>query len=992
MSGPPSKQRRESAFLQLPVYCRKQGGADSKFSKISSVWVGRGWTLSQIRDFLVESKDADGTSEQFRWLPSEFSFFHPDTEEEIPWEDEVTTLLKDFQKAFVAIQAKHVEVEAVAETDVVETEAKAKAETEAKHTATLRTGKQRKTRTESVASDVSVEANTLMFEVNSTFQDYPKKLSEFTQVLDAFGRQEITRPELKWAVEQLCADVSGGAAVLELFLEHLPDEDYELIMDTSDTSATSPTSTVMTSVGSERRDSSPSSKKKKRKSKSRKKSRSRSGSKDFGAREEKYPDRHSRRSSKNRSKQLKHGGGEEVRRIMSDPPRDNFFHEEISSDGSSAQPPSPTRVNRSSSVGDSRRPKSPLDERDVEISRRRGQDLLHDMICHGVVADVVSYTTCTGVAVFTVQVLAMDKAGQAMERWTVECVFHDFYVLDQRLRQYVESWHRPLSPMADEHHMITRLSPLILSQPVLEERMQYLSSYLREAVMCVQAAAVLNHTISAGARGSAARDAMLRGGDNVRNAGQMWELLATFLSVRKPNQTPVRYGGEKCCECENSCPCCRGCLSFSVLVGVLVLLPLMSSAVSLLYPAALGFGDERVKGTIISELRITWVVCVLRDALTFLILLVLALPVEGCKEGCGRLCTAGWTSPASPLVHVSTVAVLGGLFSGWQTMFLLGIQYVLPPTSDTTTTSLPDAKHHLFIASALCLVPLMYIFFSMFVGCRKDVITSIIGSGARQLSCLRTLVLLLGMVLVATIGIVNITTSFDLNAPCYANITTNASNIDETPSSSTSNYRVVPFTSTCLRIGFVLLCTSSACLALYIAILSSCVYRSPLRQFRPMTTSVWSAMFGSVMSIIVSLVGLSNVEGGIDSVLVGMPPLNDVLLYGVLPGVVASVGGYLMLAWMVLNTSGDVASSTYATCLVYSVIACAIGFKWEHAGTLKWQGGLFGGLSFLGVALVIGARATEWCRRPTKSVGKKDGPQKSLLRGDGLRVDHYGGI
>ena len=67
-----------------------------------------------------------------------------------------------------------------------------------------------------------------------------------------------------------------------------------------------------------------------------------------------------------------------------------------------------------------------------------------------------------------------------------------------------------------------------------------------------------------------------------------------------------------------------------------------------------------------------------------------------------------------------------------------------------------------------------------------------------------------------------------------------------------------------------------------------------------------------------------------------------------------------MLAWMVLNTSGDATSSIYGIPLVFTVIACAVGFKWENLHTLQWNGYFYAALSLLGVGMVVFSRAKDW--------------------------------
>ena len=503
MSSPPKSQpqRRESAFLQLPVYLRKN--TTSKFAKVNAIWIGRNWSLTQVRTFLFESKQDTIDEKQFQWLPNEFVFFHPDTEKEISLDIEDLTFVSSFQKSFVAIQSKS-NPESRSESGSPDIEA-AMAEMEEEIDTALATDvarkhrsssssrrKASKSRTESMASDVSVEANTLMFQVNETFRDYPDKLAEFTQILDAFGKEEITRPELKWAVKQLCIDVPGGGKLLSEFNEHLPKEDYELIMNESPIRARKKEILERTSVvideenneivqleqsnstrDTKQRDSktksptSPKSSKHKRKSSkskktSKNKSRSRSNSK--MDKEEKHSDtsKHSRKSSKRRSRSKgSNNDNSEIRRIMSDPPKDSYLDNRSDDEHRPTSTPPFRDTSVTSSVSGNRRntdTSSPF--HDVENARIRGEQLLHHETCHGVVADVVSYSTnlrstsnngaaTSTTTTFTVQVLAMDENGQAMERWTVERVFHDFLVLNNQLKKLIQSWHRPLEDLAD---------------------------------------------------------------------------------------------------------------------------------------------------------------------------------------------------------------------------------------------------------------------------------------------------------------------------------------------------------------------------------------------------------------------------------------------------------------------------------------------------------------------------------------------------------------
>ena len=977
------------------MYTRKQGD-DSKFTKVKGgIWVGRGWSLAQVRHFLVESKDNDGTAAQFNWLPLKFSFFHPDTETAIAIDMEETVSWSDFIKAFIALEGLQY----------------------------------KKTRTESVASDVSIEANTLMFEVNATFEAYPDRLAEFTQVLDAFGKDEITRPELKWAVKQLCENVDGGRLVLDLFLEHLPDDDYELILDSpieqaasaaaSSTMATASLETVADHVyGGNDTDtdndndndndndsdkSSPPSKTKRKSKHKRKRKSSKSKSK---SKSRSNTVSSSRSSSREFSPVPSSKEPDEVRRIMSDPPKD--FHNSGRNTMSE-----PTTLARSSSVGNTRRPKSPQDERDVEIARRRGQELLFDKGCFSVVADVVSYTVVRPTSFsnptveYVVQVLAMDEHGNAIERWTVQREFSEFQALHANVAPCVKSHHRPLSSMADVHYMITRLSSLNTSKILLEQRLKCLSSYLKSVVMTVQAVAVQNQkqeeTRSAYSSVSTASTAC-----HVNRAGAMWLELATFLSVQKPSHQSNKYGGDLCCECRQSCRCCRGCISGAMMIWIVLFLPALSTVVSTLYPAAVGFDDPRLTNTVVSELRVSWLVGAVRDAIAFVVLGLIALFVEGCSNGCGRVLTAGWKSPASPLLHLAAVFLLSVLFVGWHTSFVLGTQYVMPPVGAPTTTAggvfvLPDAKHHVFISSALGLVPLLYFILRIVVNAVGGMGGGSGGGGGGggrsgyfslfsnnklsgcSLCCVST-----GLILISTIGIVVISTSFDINMPCYTNVTSNVSQMNVAAVQATAPSSRPPFVSTCLYEGFIFLCTSSFCLASYIIVLRNYIYNQPTRTFRVFSTTAWTAGCGCMTSILVLLAGSASVEGGLAAIVQDLPPYDDMLWYGVLPGVVSVVGSYLMLPWLIMNTSGSVTASVYGLPFVYSVVVCAIGFKWEKKnGSLTYMDSLYAGLSLLGVCIVIIPRMKHWWSHDT-TLSFGNGLDADLLSNDAAITSRTG--
>ena len=104
------------------------------------------------------------------------------------------------------------------------------------------------------------------------------------------------------------------------------------------------------------------------------------------------------------------------------------------------------------------------------------------------------------------------------------------------------------------------------------------------------------------------------------------------------------------------------------------------------------------------------------------------------------------------------------------------------------------------------------------------------------------------------------------------------------------------------------------------------------------------------------------------------------IFWNSITGVVSSVSGYIMLAWMVLNTSGDATSSIYGIPLVFTVIACAVGFKWENLHTLQWNGYFYAALSLLGVGMVVFSRAKDWCKNENEQKEGK-GNRISLLGG-----------
>ena len=68
-----ARKSTTSRFVELPVYFRDQGGEKAKFTKLTSIWVGRDWTMRRVREFLVESKRAD-TKHLFDWLPERSRF------------------------------------------------------------------------------------------------------------------------------------------------------------------------------------------------------------------------------------------------------------------------------------------------------------------------------------------------------------------------------------------------------------------------------------------------------------------------------------------------------------------------------------------------------------------------------------------------------------------------------------------------------------------------------------------------------------------------------------------------------------------------------------------------------------------------------------------------------------------------------------------------------------------------------------------------------
>tara|TARA_B110000090_G_scaffold176569_1_gene199299 strand:- start:2116 stop:2661 length:546 start_codon:yes stop_codon:yes gene_type:complete len=143
-------------------------------------------------------------------------------------------------------------------------------------------------------------------------------------------------------------------------------------------------------------------------------------------------------------------------------------------------------------------------------------------------------------------------------------------------------------------------------------------------------------------------------------------------------------------------------------------------------------------------------------------------------------------------------------------------------------------------------------------------------------------------------------------------------------------------------------------------------------------------------SILVLLAGSASVEGGLAAIVQDLPPYDDMLWYGVLPGVVSVVGSYLMLPWLIMNTSGSVTASVYGLPFVYSVVVCAIGFKWEKKnGSLTYMDSLYAGLSLLGVCIVIIPRMKHWWSHDT-TLSFGNGLDADLLSNDAAITSRTG--
>jgi hypothetical protein len=196
----------------------------------------------------------------------------------------------------------------------------------------------------------------------------------------------------------------------------------------------------------------------------------------------------------------------------------------------------------------------------------------------------------------------------------------------------------------------------------MEPRLQELSTYTRDAVLCAQAAAVLNLRVG-GKRGTKAeRDSLV--GSSIAGAGDFWIELANFLSTRKDPAIVQSFDKGACG--------CGWLLSACLMALFLCLVPAGSMIVTVFIP--------HIRTTTKTEdiLRVTYVVSAGRDAAVFAVLISIGLCVEGCRGGCLRPFTADRMTMFSPIKHILTLSLLGALLFGWQTLSFLGLQYATP--------------------------------------------------------------------------------------------------------------------------------------------------------------------------------------------------------------------------------------------------------------------------------------------------------------------------
>lgn len=88
--------------------------------------------------------------------------------------------------------------------------------------------------------------------------------------------------------------------------------------------------------------------------------------------------------------------------------------------------------------------------------------------------------------------------------------------------------------------------------------------------------------------------------------------------------------------------------------------------------------------------------------------------------------------------------------------------------------------------------------------------------------------------------------------------------------------------------------------------------------------------------------------------------VDDDIIYGALPAGVGACVMFLLLTWVVLNTSADAAASTLGLHLVYCVVAGALGATAE--GSVSSLDIACAGAAIVGLMMVFGAQMPLWLR------------------------------
>ena len=172
------------------------------------------------------------------------------------------------------------------------------------------------------------------------------------------------------------------------------------------------------------------------------------------------------------------------------------------------------------------------------------------------------------------------------------------------------------------------------------------------------------------------------------------------------------------------------------------------------------------------------------------------------------------------------------------------------------------------------------------------------------------------------------------------------------------------------------LALSSLCLAAYIGLLCQTVYSEPQRAYRPFSVTTWSAGVAMFGSMAIFCIGNTRLPGGVAKSISSLPTsVYDACVFGVAPSALSALIGYLGLAWLILNASGDVAAAIFGLPLTAStVIILAKG------GELPDVVLVCAGISTIGLGFVLGCRCQEWQLRGRQD-RQDDDLDESLLRG-----------